>query len=120
MALDGAAREVGTSLRVMLQVDTSGEETKGGIAWQDVEAVQKLLQVVRDECPALWVGGLMTIGRQGDLSAFARLQQLRERLKDEHQLELSMGMTADFVEAIEQGSDEVRVGTAIFGARVLD
>lgn len=64
--------------------------------------------------------GLMTIGPQGDLSVFKRLAQLRDNLEKEFnvKLQLSMGMSGDYVEAIQAGADVVRVGSAIFGERV--
>ena len=50
---------------------------------------------------------------------FARLRELRERLRSVHEGlgELSMGMSADYEEAVEEGATMVRVGTAIFGPR---
>ncbi|GAA5924982.1 hypothetical protein JCM3775_006334 [Rhodotorula graminis] len=96
-----------------------------------------------DKCPTLRLKGLMTIGSLEASTSdapnpdFERLKQTREALvralKDkagdgdavrkavdevEHEgLELSMGMSSDFAEAIEQGSTNVRVGSSIFGAR---
>ena len=126
-----AGRAAGTAdpavpLRVHVQVNTSGEPGKSGCApGADVAA---LCRHVRDRCPRLRLAGLMTIGalarsrEAGQVNAdFVCLRETRDRVVEElgweGELELSMGMSADFEEAIRQGSDEVRVGTAIFGER---
>lgn len=61
----------------------------------------------------------MTIGPIGDLEIFKKLDLLRQKLDKEYNLKLkcSMGMSGDFLEAIEHGADVVRVGSAIFGPR---
>lgn len=65
------------------------------------------------------LGGLMTIGKEGDISAFERLKALKEAVSQGLQvdLELSMGMSGDFEAAIQAGSTNVRVGSLIFGSR---
>jgi pyridoxal phosphate enzyme (YggS family) len=69
----------------------------------------------------LRVRGLMTIPPldQEPRPFFARLRELRERLRSAHEglRELSMGMSADYEEAVEEGATMVRIGTAIFGSR---
>lgn len=114
-------------LRVFLQVNTSGEESKSGVAPEELPA---LAYHVRDKCPSLQVGGLMTIGAiarsveacdgEGENEDFKLLRQTRDKLVADEwdgQLELSMGMSGDFEEAIASGSTNVRVGTTIFGER---
>lgn len=64
----------------------------------------------------------MTIGAPGDMDCFDRLSACREAVAaglgiEPHALELSMGMSGDFEEAIRRGSTNVRVGSTIFGAR---
>lgn len=115
-----------TKLRVLIQVNTSGEDNKSGV--EPGEATE-LCKHIREKCPNLQLAGLMTIGalaRSKDPDNvnedFVTLRQTRDRVcKDlglaEGELELSMGMSSDFEAAIEQGSDEVRVGTTIFGDR---
>jgi len=66
--------------------------------------------------------GLMTIGESGDMSAFKQMVELREKVCEKFQLqikdvELSMGMSADYAEAVKYGSTNVRVGSLIFGER---
>lgn len=110
-------------LKVMIQVNTSGEEQKNGI--QPNEAPDLAEHIAR-KCNWLELAGIMTIGKfegwNGPNQDFLRLFELREviakRLSLEpHTLELSMGMSGDFEEAIIQGSTSVRVGTLIFGER---
>ena len=120
-----AEREgVSDKLRVLVQVNTSGEAEKSGV--EPTEAAG-LCQHVREKCPHLVLGGLMTIGaiaRSRESTAetenedFEKLREVRDALgKEGEGLELSMGMSADFEAAIRQGSAEVRVGTGIFGTR---
>lgn len=106
-------------VRVFLQVNTSGEESKSGCAPGDLIALSKF---VRDKCPALQLSGLMTIGKPDSVDDFVRLVELRTAVAKELQvplnsLELSMGMSADFAKAITYGSTNIRVGSKIFGER---
>lgn len=121
--LDRILEERGeSSYPVLIQVNTSDEDTKGGVAPEEAE---RLLSAVLEKCPRLSVGGFMTIGpNTGDESeirrAFTGLRELRDRLSCKFGLplaELSMGMSGDFKIAIEEGSTTVRIGTSIFGAR---
>jgi PLP dependent protein len=66
--------------------------------------------------------GLMTIGARGDVSDFEAFVQFRESvaqalLIDPSTIELSMGMSGDFQEAIRYGATSIRVGSTIFGTR---
>ena len=77
------------------------------------------------ELPRLTIEGLMTIPplapeAEASRQYFVALRELRDRFTSEFQMalpHLSMGMTGDFVVAIEEGATLVRVGTAIFGKR---
>ncbi len=119
--LDRRAQALGRPLEVLLQVDLSGEPQKGGVA---PEALPALLEASR-AWSALRVTGLMGVpaagGPEASRPAFSRLRALRDQLRDlpgaEHLRELSMGMSADFEVAIEEGATIIRVGTAIFGPR---
>ncbi len=116
----------GQEVRVLLQVNTSGEASKFGIA-PDV-AVDLVGQMAQLE--GVRVDGLMTIGAflpnpEDVRPNFIALRQVRDRIVDAHiegvSMEtLSMGMTNDFEVAIEEGATMVRVGTAIFGSRRVD
>lgn len=105
-----------------MQVNTSGEESKYGVEPSDTVA---LARHIHEECPHLTLAGLMTIG-QPDYSSrpenFTRLSEIRAQVADAlkvpaDSLELSMGMSGDFEQAIQMGSTNVRVGSTIFGAR---
>jgi pyridoxal phosphate enzyme (YggS family) len=104
-------------LPVLLQVDLGGEATKSGVAEADLSALVETVTV----CKRLRLLGLMTLppffeDAERARPYFRRLRELRdERLAGAG--ELSMGMSHDFVVAIEEGATMVRVGTAIFGAR---
>jgi PLP dependent protein len=104
-------------LNVYIQVNTSAEDTKSGVA---PEEVQELFLYVQENCPHLKVSGLMTIGAPNDLSCFDKLVTCRQQLCDDigadiNALDLSMGMSGDYEEAIRRGSTSVRVGSIIFG-----
>ncbi|CCH06515.1 YggS family pyridoxal phosphate-dependent enzyme [Achromobacter xylosoxidans] len=114
----------GRTLDVLVQVKTSSEPSKYGMAPGEVSA---FLRRIVAEFPTLRVRGLMTMAVNspdlGEVRAcFRSLRELRDQLRQEAiegvSLErLSMGMSGDFELAIEEGSTEVRIGTAIFGAR---
>ena len=109
----------GVRLRALVEVNVSGEASKGGCAPDELGAV---LAAVRGS-PALEAVGLMTIppdaADPGEARPFfAALRALRDRHGGASALpELSMGMTHDYAVAIEEGATLVRIGTAIFGAR---
>lgn len=107
-------------LGVYIQVNTSGEDSKSGIS--SIEDVVSLAKDIQAQCPNLDFQGLMTIGSPGDVSCFDKLVQYRADLVqelgvDSSSLELSMGMSGDFEEAIKRGATNVRVGSTIFGLR---
>jgi pyridoxal phosphate enzyme (YggS family) len=121
-ALERRAAAAGRRLDVLLQVDVSGEPQKGGVS---PDALPALLACAR-RWPHLRVRGLMAIPAAQDAPermrpAFARLRELRDGLRATPEgaglEELSMGMSADFEVAIEEGATIVRVGTALFGPR---
>ena len=117
VALDRRAEESGRVLQVLLQVNLSGEPQKGGAAPEDLPALLARCRQLRH----LHVRGLMTVPaqeREAARPSFARLRELRDAQEAPKTLpELSMGMSADFETAIEEGATLVRVGTAIFGPR---
>lgn len=112
--LSRQGESVGRTLDILVEVNLAGEETKSGAAPATVPALVGKLR----ERPGLRVAGLMTIPPVGPPENsrlyFRQLRQLAEDLGLE---ELSMGMTADFEVAIEEGATMVRVGRAIFGER---
>ena len=110
-------------LRVLLEVNTGGEEQKGGTrTWDDLLALADELL----KCTHLNWEGLMTMAPFSPSEVvvrpcFARLFELRERLRarfPEQALPLlSMGMSNDFEWAIQEGSTMVRIGTLLFEDR---
>lgn len=122
--LSGTERTVG----VFVQVNTSGEQNKNGL---EPDLVLDTVKHIREKCSKLRFSGLMTIGNLGNsLSAvkdggnpdFQTLRDVRREVSQqlnvpESEIELSMGMSNDFEEAIKCGSTNVRVGSSIFGAR---
>lgn len=113
----------GRPLDVYIQVNTSGEESKSGTT--PGSATVDLARTIKATCPLLFVKGLMTIGMLDYTSKpenFSCLMKCRQEVAEALEvepdtLELSMGMSADYVNAIEMGSTVVRVGTGLFGAR---
>jgi pyridoxal phosphate enzyme (YggS family) len=115
------ADEEGLRPRVLLEVNVAGEGSKIGFAPDALRgAMERLL-----ELPRLTIEGLMTIPplapeAEGSRKYFIELRQLRDQFAAEFRVplaHLSMGMSGDFLVAIEEGATLVRVGTAIFGQR---
>lgn len=106
-------------LNVLIEVNSDGEATKSGVSWDEIEALADRIA----ELPKLRLRGLMAIpeanGADGGRRAFARMREAFEALKRRHPEvdTLSMGMTADWRAAVEEGSTLIRVGSGIFGAR---
>ena len=106
-------------LNVLIEVNADGEATKSGVSWDEIEALADRIA----ELPKLRLRGLMAIpeanGADGGRRAFARMREAFEALKRRHPEvdTLSMGMTADWRAAVEEGSTLIRVGSGIFGAR---
>ena len=109
-----------------MQVNTSEEEQKFGVA---VGAAVHLAEQI-DSMPNLQLAGLMTMAAHGVpepkiRQAFSRAKELFEEMKW-HKIgganlkHLSMGMSDDFEQAIAEGSTMVRIGSAIFGGKILD
>ncbi|MDQ2070621.1 YggS family pyridoxal phosphate-dependent enzyme [Natronospira bacteriovora] len=107
-------------LNVCIQVNTSGEPQKAGLAAAELGA---LAEAIRD-LPRLRLRGLMCLpapdqGTESRRAEFRQLRELKASLEAKgHPLDtLSMGMSADLEDAIREGSTLVRVGSALFGAR---
>jgi pyridoxal phosphate enzyme (YggS family) len=118
LAEDLARRAGGRPLRCLVEVNLGDERQKGGVAPAEVERLcRELVQVA-----SVSLVGLMCLPPvQGEPRGYFRtLRELRDKLEQRLSLalpELSMGMSADFEAAIEEGATWVRLGTAIFGAR---
>ena len=125
VALDRRLQQEGRAIDALVQIKTSSEPSKYGLPPEELPGF--LRQVARD-FPSLRIKGLMTlainVNEQAEVRAcFRKLRELRDQMRQEAidgiELErLSMGMSGDFEIAIEEGSTEVRIGTAIFGGRI--
>ena len=109
------------ALQVCIQVNISGEVSKGGTGLNEVEE----LAIAITKLPKLKLRGLMTVPAPSvDMGTqrlpFTQLRNLRDKLiqRGLHMDSLSMGMSDDFTAAIAEGATIIRIGTAIFGNRV--
>lgn len=109
----------GKRMDILCEVNIGGEESKSGVAPQNLrELIEQL-----SELEGIRIKGLMTIPPPSESDIFlGRMEELFNRLKEEKnegfEMDvLSMGMSADYAEAIKHGSTLVRVGTGLFGAR---
>jgi len=117
------AEQLGKETEVLIEVNTSGEPTKFGVEPENlIEVLGEAMSI-----PYLKIVGLMTIGvfssdPERVQPCFRVLRELKMRCIDQFKETarmklLSMGMSNDFETAIEEGSNMVRIGTAIFGPR---
>jgi len=121
--LDKEGQRRGKTIRAFVEVNLGGEESKSGIAREQVVALFETIGVFSH----IRIEGLMTLPpfreNPEEVRPFFRaLRELREQLNGLHLpnvelTELSMGMTHDYPIAIEEGATLVRVGTALFGPR---
>ena len=120
LEINKRAKGINRTVDILVQVNTSHEDQKSGV---EVNETKKLcLEISKLDCINL--EGLMTIGMFTDdekiiRENFKTLKDLYEDLKVVHEnfQYLSMGMTADFEIALEEGSNMLRIGSAIFGER---
>jgi hypothetical protein len=119
--LDRRAAAAGERVRVLLQVNLAAEAQKSGCAPQDAP----VLAAAVAGCEALALEGLMTMAPLTDDVAvqrrtFRALRELRDRLQEDGRWRLptlSMGMSADYGPAVDEGATLIRLGTALFGPR---
>jgi pyridoxal phosphate enzyme (YggS family) len=111
--------EGGAELPVLIEVYVGDDPSRPGVRpGQLIEVVGEILEV-----PGLRVEGLMTIAPLADdaRAAFEKVRQMKQRVAETfprvHFGVLSMGMSEDFRDAIQEGSTEIRIGTALFGPR---
>ncbi len=113
-------------LNICIQINSSGEDTKSGIGMNDAQSYLMDLVSALKELPKLKLRGIMSIPTNTEsseqvINEFKSMYMLYSKLKNQIDTvdTLSMGMSNDFKPAIEHGSNLVRVGTAIFGARAM-
>lgn len=113
------AKKINKVQDILVEVNTSGEESKFGIPPNDIGTFFKEISLY----PNISILGLMTIAPEGGAPekarpCFHKLREIGEQLQDlklaAYGLQLSMGMSDDFEVAIEEGSTMVRIGRAIF------
>lgn len=123
--IDKQSRKVGRIVDVLIQVNTSGERSKFGCSPESLFKIIESIQYFDN----IRICGLMTIGSFSNdekiiREEFQLLRNLFEQSKEKFPKlslkELSMGMTNDYLIAIEEGATIVRIGTAIFGERHYD
>ncbi len=119
--IDFRARKIDKIQKVLLEVKTSEEETKSGLATEE-----ETLKLVARSSELMNVNliGLMTMAPLTDdetviRKSFKDLRNLKDKINNKgyNLTELSMGMTSDFEIAIEEGATMLRIGSAIFGER---
>ena len=121
--LNVRANNRGRTVSVLLEINTSGEETKSGFDPQNEEEMLACFELSN-----IKIKGLMTVGpfvedQKETRQAFSLLRELKEGTNSQisngypKMKELSMGMSGDFEIAMEEGSTMVRLGTALFGSR---
>ena len=122
-ALETRLAEQGKVMEVLLELNTSGEESKSGFRSRE-EMLSSLESL--GHLPHLRLCGLMTVGpltedKDRVRRSFASLRKLFEEIRSGGSFPgfavLSMGMSGDFEIAIEEGATIVRIGTALFGQR---
>lgn len=121
VASELSKRAAGRSLKVLIEVNISGEGQKQGVAPQDAE---QLAAQIAAHCPNLILSGLMGMASfeenpENTRPQFRSLRELRDKIRERHPelksfTELSMGMSNDFEVAIEEGATVVRIGSALF------
>ncbi|MBB3228917.1 hypothetical protein FHW69_003565 [Luteibacter sp. Sphag1AF] len=118
--LDRHLQAQGRAIDCLIQVKTSDEPSKSGLAIEDLPTFLRSLSAYSSLRPV----GLMTLAVASDDEAqvrdcFRRLKTCQQRARDDGFAldRLSMGMSGDFAWAIAEGSTEVRIGSAIFGVR---
>lgn len=118
--LDKRAETQGVRQRVLLQVNMAGEAQKSGCTPAEAHAVARRAAAL----PHLALEGLMTIAPFTDVEevqrrTFRGLRELRDALQEEGLWlpTLSMGMSADYGTAVEEGATVIRLGTVLFGPR---
>ena len=123
-AIEAQADKLGLVQDILLEVNVAGEASKGGVAPESLPALARLTQ----SCPHIKLRGLMAIPPVSRVPGdnrkyFSKIRNLfvditEEMSDNQSDMDcLSMGMSADYEDAIAEGATLVRVGTALFGPR---
>jgi len=120
------AKDIGKIQKCLIELKVSNEETKFGASKETVSAIYDYCSL---NCPNILICGIMTIAPFFDDKELVRpyfklaynvFENIKKTKNDDNFNILSMGMSDDFEIAIQEGSNMVRVGTAIFGERNYD
>jgi pyridoxal phosphate enzyme (YggS family) len=117
--VDSACEKCQKKINILIQVNTSGEQTKSGCTADDALRLSETAA----SCRHVSFCGFMTIGpltadEKQIRASFSALRKTGEQCRGmADKIELSMGMSHDFVWAIEEGSTIIRVGSVLFGER---
>ena len=114
--LDKRLEVKGKSMSALLQINSSYEESKSGVA---PEMAKDIYQQIKESCPNINLKGVMTIGAHTNeqeliKKSFDTTYKIYESLQKDGATICSMGMSSDFKLAIECGSNMVRVGSRLF------
>lgn len=122
--IDKRAEQHGITMDILIQVNSAMEESKFGVTTEETE---QLISEIANQCPNIKIKGLMCIAPYEEnpedaRTYFAQVKKIFDKYIDNKNKNidfkyLSMGMTNDFEIAILEGSNLIRVGTAIFGYR---
>lgn len=122
-AIEKEAAKLGVVQDVLIEVNIGGEESKSGVAPEEVEALARLAC----ELPHVRLRGLMAIppvvSDKGNRGFFHKMYEIYVDIKQKMDNNrsmidcLSMGMSGDYADAVREGATHVRVGTALFGPR---
>ncbi|MDO5559315.1 MAG: YggS family pyridoxal phosphate-dependent enzyme [Oscillospiraceae bacterium] len=118
--IDKHAARIGKKQNVLVEVNIAGEEAKGGVAPDKLEELLYEMSQLKN----IQVTGLMTVPPAIDSEAFLyKMQKIYIDISDKNidninMSLLSMGMSGDYELAVKYGSTQVRIGSALFGARV--
>jgi hypothetical protein len=112
-----------TKIQIMLEINTSQEQSKFGFHPEDEQGLLETIELNNIKATGLMTLGPRTKEKKETEKAFALLRKTKERLNNQlpngkNLTELSMGMSGDYEIAVKEGSTMVRLGTALFGRRV--
>lgn len=115
------ARKATRPIPCLLEVNTSGEETKHGIAPGEARFLaERILCLSKVKLMGLMTLGPYPVSEKASRKAFALLRKTRDDIQGELGISLpvlSMGMSEDYIWAVEEGATEIRLGRAVFGPR---
>ena len=102
-------------MQVLVEVNAGEEESKGGVILSELE---DMLSYVKSKENLILCGIMSVFPIGADDSLYAKVQSAYNLYKDKYALSvLSMGMSNDYITAVKHGATEVRLGSALFGAR---